>query len=76
MVSHTASGLGLDTWHIEKKEFYLSSIRIYKDAHRVSGLEVKFEATGVAGMAGYEPISHLYGSSSLTSEYQEFDISK
>ena len=70
----TSSTLGDDVWYVPKKEHYLTSVRIFKNKERVSGLEVRFEANGVPGMTGYEPLTHLFGRSTLTSEYHEFSI--
>ena len=46
-----------DNW-VAPKFYHLSSIRIYKDADTVSGIEVKYISSRTTG---YEPLYHLYG---------------
>ena len=54
-----------DDWSVDLKNYKLSRIRMWKDDSKVSGFEVTFEAE--PGSEGYEPIRHLYGSSSIIS---------
>ena len=68
----TFSEVGLDNWSVPSKSYYLTKIRVFKDFERVSGLEVQFEAVNATG---YPPITHLYGRSTLNSNYKEISFS-
>ena len=67
----TFSGMGTDNWYMEHKSYFMTKIRVFKDEERVSGLEVQFEAVNATG---YPIVTHLYGRSSLNSDYSEINF--
>ena len=72
-------GLGIiEEWHVPYKHYQMTKLRVWKRDIEISGFEVTFEVKCTHDdycygfqYTGWEPITHMFGTASLNSEYQE-----
>ena len=61
-----------DYWVASNKRFWMTSLKVWKDTSSLSGFETTFSQP--ASYSGWPDESHMFGSTSLTSHYEEFSF--
>ena len=59
-------------WTASNKRFYMTSLKVWKDANTLSGVETTFSQP--ASFSGWPDETQMFGSTALTSHYEEFNL--
>ena len=70
----------IDEWHVPYKHYQMTKLRVWKSEIEISGFEVTFEVKCTHDnycndfqYTGWEPITHMFGTASLNTEYEELN---
>ena len=61
-----------DIWTTSHKRFYMTSLKVWKDANTLSGVEATFSQP--SSFNGWPDETQMFGATTLTSHYEEFNL--
>ena len=62
-----------NNWYVPYRFYNIKEVRIWKDENQMSGFEFVFKVP--KDFTGYEPITHMWGTKLLVSDFEVVDLS-